>query len=137
MGFPGGSSGKESSCQCRTCKRFGFDPWVSKTPWRRAWQPTPVFLPGESQGQKGLGVYSQSVGCSVMPDSLRPHGLQPTKLFPGKDTGVGCHFLLQGVFPTQGSNPGSPTLQADSLPTELQGEGPIVNGVAKSGTRLK
>ena len=35
------------------------------------------------------------------------------------------------------SIPGSPTLQADSLPTELQGEGPIVNGVAESGTRLK
>ena len=46
-----------------------------------------------------------------MPDSLRPHGLQPTRLhclwdIPGKDTGVGCHFLLQGIFPTQGSNPG-------------------------------
>ena len=46
-----------------------------------------------------------------MPDSLRPHGLQPTRLpcpwdFPGKDTGVGCHFLLQGIFPTQGSNLG-------------------------------
>ena len=46
-----------------------------------------------------------------MPNSLRPHGLQPTRLlypwdFPGKDTGVGCHFLLQGIFPTQGSNPG-------------------------------
>ena len=46
-----------------------------------------------------------------MPDSLWPHGLQPTRLlcpwdFPGKDTGVGCHFLLQGIFPTQGSNLG-------------------------------
>ena len=44
-------------------------------------------------------------------ESLWPHGLQPTRLlcpcdFPGKDTGVGCHFLLQGIFPTQGSNPG-------------------------------
>ena len=43
--------------------------------------------------------------------TLRPRGLQPTRLlcpwdFPGKDTGVGCHFLLQGIFPTQGSNPG-------------------------------
>ena len=46
-----------------------------------------------------------------MPDSLPPHGLQPTRLlcpwdFAGKDTGLGCHFLLQGIFPTQGSNPG-------------------------------
>ena len=36
----------------------------------------------------------------------------------GKNTGVGCHFLLQGIFPTQGSKPGSPALQADSLPSE-------------------
>ena len=46
-----------------------------------------------------------------MPDSLQHHGLQPTRLlcswdFPGKDTGVGCHFLPQGVFPTQGLNLG-------------------------------
>ena len=31
-----------------------FDPWVGKSPWRRAWQPTPVFMPGESHGQRGL-----------------------------------------------------------------------------------
>ena len=46
-----------------------------------------------------------------MPDSLQPHGLQPTRLlhpwnFLGKSTGVGCHFLLRGIFETQGSNPG-------------------------------
>ena len=38
-GFPGGASGKEPACQCRRHKRCGFDPWVGKTPWRRAWQP--------------------------------------------------------------------------------------------------
>ena len=52
-----------------------------------------------------------SVSCSVVPDCLWPHGPQPTRLFcpwdfPGRDTGVGCHFLLQGNFLTQGSNPG-------------------------------
>ena len=35
-------------------KRHGFDPWVGKSPWRRAGQPTPVFLPGESQGKRSL-----------------------------------------------------------------------------------
>ena len=35
-----------------------FNPWVGKIPWRRAWQPTPVFFPGESHGQKILEVYS-------------------------------------------------------------------------------
>ena len=48
LGFPGGTSGKEHACQCRRHKRLGFDPLVGKIPWRRAWQPTPVFLPGES-----------------------------------------------------------------------------------------
>ena len=36
----------------------GFDPWVGKIPWRREWQPTPVFLPGESHGQRSLVGYS-------------------------------------------------------------------------------
>ena len=43
LGLPRCHSGKESTCQCR---RFGFKPWVRKIPWRRKWQPTPVFLPG-------------------------------------------------------------------------------------------
>ena len=50
-GFPHGSEGKESACQCR---RPGFDPWVRKIPWRREWLPTPVFLPRESHGQRSL-----------------------------------------------------------------------------------
>ena len=47
-GIPGGTSGKEPACHWRRHQRRGFDPWVEKIPWRRAWQPTPVFLPGES-----------------------------------------------------------------------------------------
>ena len=53
-GLPGGTSGKESTCQSRRCKRCRFDPWVGKIPWRRKWLPTPVFLPGESHAQKSL-----------------------------------------------------------------------------------
>ena len=45
------SSKKESACRCR---RWGFDPWARKIPWRRKWQPTPVFLPGESHEQRSL-----------------------------------------------------------------------------------
>ena len=37
----------------------GFDPWIGKIPWRRAWQPTPVFLPGQSLGQRNLVGYSR------------------------------------------------------------------------------
>ena len=62
MGFPGGTSGKESTCQCRGHKRRGFDPWVGKIPWRRAWQLTSVFLPGESHGQSSLVGYSPQGG---------------------------------------------------------------------------
>ena len=51
MGFPGG---KEPTCQCRRHKRCQFNPWVGKIPWRRAWQPTAVFLPGEFHGWGSL-----------------------------------------------------------------------------------
>ena len=55
----------------------------------------------------------ESVSRSVTSDSLQPHGPQPTRLLrpwnsPGKNTGVGYHFLLQGIFPTQESKPGVP-----------------------------
>ena len=45
------------ACQSRRCKSHRFEPWVGKIPWRRKWQPTPVFLPGKSHGQRSL------VGC--------------------------------------------------------------------------
>ena len=48
-GLPGNTRGKDSACQWRRC---GFNPWVRKIPWRRSWQPTSVFLPGESHGQE-------------------------------------------------------------------------------------
>ena len=47
--------GKDSACQCRRC---GFDPWVRTIPWRRAWQPTPVFLLGEFHEKRSLVGYS-------------------------------------------------------------------------------
>ena len=57
-GFPGGASSKKPACQCRRHKKYSFDPWVGKIPWRRAWQSTPVFLSEESQGQRSLVGYS-------------------------------------------------------------------------------
>ena len=53
-----GSDGQESACQWRRCRRRGFGPWVGKIPWRRAWQPTPVFLPGEYHRQRSLAGYN-------------------------------------------------------------------------------
>ena len=55
LDFPGWLCGKESACQCR---RHEFSPWVGKIPWRRKWQPTPVFLPGKAHGQRNLVSYS-------------------------------------------------------------------------------
>ena len=54
----GGTSGKDPACQCKIIKRCRFNPWVKKIPWRRAWQSTPVFLLGESHGQRRLADYS-------------------------------------------------------------------------------
>ena len=65
-GFAGGASDKESACQCRRLKRWEFDPWFRKIPWRRAWQFTPVFLPRESPWTEEPGglqsIGSQRVG---------------------------------------------------------------------------
>ena len=54
LGLPWWPSGKESACQCR---KFRFDSWVRKIPWRRKWQPTTVLLPGKSHGQRSLAAY--------------------------------------------------------------------------------
>ena len=58
VSYPGGASGEEPVCQCRRCKRCGFDPWIRKIPWRRAWKLTPVFLPGEPHGAWRATVHS-------------------------------------------------------------------------------
>ena len=65
MCFPGGTGGKVPACQCRRRKTCGFDPRVRKIPWKKAWQPTPIFLPGESHGQRSLEVYGPW-GCKSL-----------------------------------------------------------------------
>ena len=57
-GFPQWLIGKEFACIGVVTEDCGFGPWVGKIPWSRAWQPTPVFLPGESHGQRSLVGYS-------------------------------------------------------------------------------
>ena len=72
--FPGGASGKEPACQCKRCKRLRFDPWVRKIPWKRKWQPTPVFLAGEFDGQRSLAGYNPWGGKeSDTPERLSTH----------------------------------------------------------------
>ena len=80
-GFPGGVNGEESTHQCRRHKRGGYDPWVRRIPWRRAWQPTPVFLPGESHGQRSL------VGCS-------PRGHKESDMAEHSRSHLECGLIL-------------------------------------------
>ena len=68
-----------------------------------------------------LALNEQSESRLVVSDSLQPHELYSPWNSPGQNTGVGSLSLLQGIFPTQGSNP-SPALQADSLSAESQGK---------------
>ena len=97
IGFPGGASGKESACQCRRCKRWGFDPWVGKISWRKKGQTTPGFLAWkipwteEPGGQQSMGL--QRIGhdwariCYAMLQSKSatsrgPWNLEFTPQFP-------------------------------------------------------
>ena len=103
-GFPGGSDGKESACDAR-------DPGSipGKIPWRRIrWKTWIKFSSHLSAAEWALetpctkSLQPLSVSCC-------PYGLQSARVlcpwdFPGKNTGVGCHFLLQGIFPTQALN---------------------------------
>ena len=55
--FPGGTNGTEPAGQSRRLRRRGFGPWVGKTPWRKAWQLTPVVLSAESNREMSLASY--------------------------------------------------------------------------------
>ena len=79
----------------------GFSLWPLSVCWRLFLTPAFPFSRSHS--------YSCSIEShSVMSDSLWPHGLYSPRNSPGQNTGVGCHSLHQGIFPTQGSNPGLP-----------------------------
>ena len=110
LGFPGGASGKEPACQCWRHKKHGFDPWVRKIPWRRAWQPTLVFLPGESHGQRSLnGLQSMELQSQTRMKWLSVHALHQAL---GKFGGEEESWYLEGrvhlgVFPK--SRPLRPT----------------------------
>ena len=177
-GFPGGTSGKEPACQCRRHKRCGFYPWVRKIPWSREWQPTPVFLPGESHrgawratvqrvqqswtwlNQLSTAQHKLQI-CVISHNCKRRFGKNPkksygtiSKLKSMKVTqlcltlcdpidcslsgscppGSSLHGILQarilkwvaipfpGDRPNPGIEPGSLSLQADSLPSESPGK---------------
>ena len=74
---------------CLQCGRLGFNPWVRNIPWRKKWQPTPVFSPGESHGQRNLAGYSPW-GCKRV-----RHNLVTKKK---KTPKVNHHLCLQQVI---------------------------------------
>ena len=69
--LPRWCGGKESACQCRRCKRHRFDPWVRNIPWKRKWQPTPVFflawkIPGKNFPGMDRGAWQAPWGCKEL-----------------------------------------------------------------------
>ena len=88
-GFPGGSSGQEAACQGRRQTRCGFNPWVGKIPGRKKWEATPVFLPGESHGQRSLVGYS-------------PRGHRESDMI--KHTSSSSIIILLVIFPCMSIN---------------------------------
>ena len=73
--FPGGAEVKKSlPANAERLKKCGLDSWVGKIPWRKEWQPTPVFLPGGSHGQRSLAGYSP---CNSTESDATEHARRP------------------------------------------------------------
>ena len=102
---------------CLQCGRSRFDSWVRKIPWRRKWQPTPVFLPGKSHEWRSLVVYSPR-GHKELDTTERLHfhssGGHARLLFPWLLPSPGCSVVTNppanagdgGLIPASGRSPG-------------------------------
>ena len=134
-------SGKESTCQYRKCRRHGFNSPVRKIPWRRKWQPTPIFLPENIPWTKepsGIGMKTdlfQSCGhCSVFQICWHIEcSILTASSFRiwNSSAGIPSHplalFVIMpclppGHLPNPELQPRSPALQAVSLPSEPWGK---------------
>ena len=86
----GGASGQNSPGNAGNWKRCSFDSWVRKIRWKRAWQPTPGFLPGESCGQRSLVGYSQGTKSRTrLSEILNSEGEREALHHQGGDEGQG------------------------------------------------
>ena len=125
LGFPGGADGKESSCNAGG---LGLIPGLGRSPGGRLGNPFHYSYLENLHGQRSLAGYSPwghkesdateqlhflsslsetyLSSHSITRKSCSPPGSSVHGDFPGKNTGVGCYALLQGIFPAQGSNPG-------------------------------
>ena len=135
LGFPGDASRKEPAYQRR---RHRFNPWAWKIPWRRAWQATPVFLPGESHGQRSLVGYSPW-GCkeSDMTEQLNSD-IKVVLVVKSRPVDAG-RLRDAGSIPRSRRSPGGGhgnPLQYSCLENPMDKEAwwATVHGVAKSQT---
>ena len=150
MGIPRGASGKESACQWQRHKRCGLNTWVRKIPWRRKWQPTPVFFPEKSRGQRSLVGYSpQGHKESDMTECIHTHTnslirplskwkkrqpfsciqlfvtpwtISPSLEFSRQKYWSGLPFSSPGDLPNPGTQPRSPVLLTNSSLFEPPGK---------------
>ena len=97
-----------------------------------AWGPSPSPLVGVVLAAQSCLTLCDPMDCSLPGSSRLPCPWD----FPGKNSGVHCHSLLQGIFPTQGSNPGLLHWQVDALPSEPPGKPEIPTAVAHSRRAL-
>ena len=119
-GFPGGTTGKESICQCRRCKRQGFDPWVRKKPWGRKYHLLQYSSLGNPMNRGAWWAIVHGITESDVTEQRKKvsWGVNLNTLHRLMKSSQSA-FLLQGIFLTQGSNPCLLLLlhwQADSLP---------------------
>ena len=124
-GFPGDASGKEPACQRRIHRGPGFDPCVGKIPWRKAWQPTPVLLPGESRGQRSLAAIVHRIAKSRI--WVGHLACTHTLDFPGGSDGKASADNAgdPGSIPSSGSTPGEGNgnlLQCPCLENTMDGD---------------
>ena len=121
--------------QCRRCKRCRFDPWIRKIPLRRAWQPTLLFLLGESHGQRSLAVHRVPKSWTQLKRLSMHLWLYHNLGFPGGSVGKEsvCSVGDLGSIPWLGRSP----REGNSYPLQYSGlENSLDYGVAKSQTQL-
>ena len=128
MGLPEGLNGKEFTCQCR---RHGFDPWARKIPWKRKWQPTPVFLPGKSHGQRSLAGYSPPGHKELrMTQGLKQHQRQILKLSTKKSPST-------NTFTDEFTKYLKNEHKFFTLPRKMEEEGPHPNSIYEPSIILR
>ena len=93
-GLPQWLSGKES----RRCRRRRFDSWIGKIPWRRKWQPTPVFLPGKLHEQRSLAGYSPWGRKRVRHNGATGHVLYSVKCIMTLNVKNNVHTLVKNTW---------------------------------------